>query len=548
MNFISNILHPLSNVEEIVALIFKTLKVRATKTSISQLLLSHPDFPSLKALSDVLSNYNVDSIALKIDSFQNLGEVSEGFLIQVKPENEIDLFAYVFSFTDENAMWYNPSTHRRESISRYKLEEQFTGYVMFFDATDKKEEKDYALLHRKELWNSLTEHILVLFLPILAVVSWAVSALTINKSLFWFPFLYSILLFIGCIIGVSLLFYEYNEYNPILSRVCGISQNISCRAILHSPASRIVGIPWSVIGTAYFIGVLTTLIVTGYNDSIVYAAALLHLLTLPYVFYSLYYQYFVAKQWCPLCLGALLVIVLLFTTALLSGIYYQYPTLTLYSIISLITALFVAFTAIYFLWKLSNYIKSSRYFEYTLSHLKYNTDVFSALLHNSRRIDMPTDDYGIVLGNPHGSIHIVKVCNPYCSHCANAQTILHGLVERNPDVKLHMIFTADPHASYYKETPINQFLSLYHQGADMETILSDWYADPNKDRLAFEQKYPFKQEDTVWNMKNAEKMYRFCKDTNIKGTPTIFINGYEFPYNYQVNDLLYILSDERKRN
>jgi uncharacterized membrane protein len=548
MRYISKILHPISNVEEVVVLICHDLNVKVTKTTLSHKLLSHPDYPSLKALNDVLSNYNVESMALKIDRLQNLGEVSEGFLIQVKPQNGIDLFAYVFSLTGENAVWYNPATHCRESISRYKLEEQFTGYVMFFDATDKKEEKDYALLHRKELWNSLTEHILVLFLPILAVVSWAVSALTINKSLFWFPFLYSILLFIGCIIGVSLLFYEYNEYNPILSRVCGISQKTSCRAILHSPASKIVGIPWSVVGTAYFVGILIALIFSGYNDYILYPAALLHLLTLPYVFYSLYYQYFVAKQWCPLCLGALLVIVLLFTTALLSGIYYQYPTLTLYGIISLITALFVAFTAIYFLWKLSNYIKSSRYFEYTLSHLKYNTDVFSALLHNSRRIDMPTDDYGIVLGNPHGSIHIVKVCNPYCSHCADAQPILQKLIDMNSEVKLQVIFATDPHASFYKETPIDQFLSLYHQGADMETIMSDWYANPNKDRLAFEQKYPFKQEDTVWNMKNAEKMKQFCEDTNIKGTPTIFINGYELPHNYQVKDLLYILSDERKQN
>ena len=548
MNFISNILHPLSNVEEIVALIFKTLKVKATKTSISQLLLSHPDFPSLKALADVFSNYNVDSMALKIDNLHIIGNVEEGFLIQVKPETENKLFAYVYNLTDDKVIWYNPSTHRRERINRDKLEEEFTGYAMFFDATDKTEEKDYSLLHRKELYNSFVEHILALFLPILVIVSWAVHTITVNKSLFWFSSLYSLLLFIGGIIGLSLLLYEYNVYSPMLNRVCGISHNTSCMAILHSPASQIVGIPWSVIGTAYFIGILTTLIVTGYDDSIVYTAALLHLLTLPYIFYSIYYQYFVAKQWCPLCLGVLLIIVLLFTTALLRGIYYQHPSLTLFSIISLITTLFVVFAAIYFLWKLSNYIKSSKYFEHTLSRLKYNSDVFSALLHNSRKIDMPTDDYGIVLGNPHGSIHIVKVCNPYCSHCADAQPILQGLVERNSDVKLHMIFTADPHASYYENTPINQFLSLYHQGADIETILSDWYADPNKDKLAFEQKYPFKQEDTVWNTKNAEKMYRFCEDTNIKGTPTIFINGYEFPNNYQVKDLLYILSDERKRN
>lgn len=546
MNFISNILHPQSNAEEVLALICQNLKVRATKTTLSRQLLVHPYYPSLKALNDVLSNYNVESMALKIDRLQNLGEVSEGFLIQVKPHNEFELFAYVFNLTDENAVWYNPVIHRRESISRNKLEEQFTGYVMFFDATDKKEEKNYAELHRKELWNSLIEHILVLFLPILMIISWIVYTLTLGQSQFWFELAYSFLLFIGSAIGISLLFYEYNEYSPILNKICSLSQNTNCRAILHSSAAQIIGIPWSVVGSAYFVGILIALIVSGYNDYVLYSAALLHLLTLPYVLYSLYYQYFVAKQWCPLCLGVLLVIILLFTTALLSGIYYQSPSLSLYSFFSLFTALFIAFTALYFLWKLSNYIKSSKYYEYTLSRLKYNSDVFSALLHNSRRIDMPTGDYGIVLGNPHGSIHIVKVCNPYCSHCADAHPILQRLVERNPNVKLQVIFAADPHASYYKETPINQFLSLYHQGADMEAILSDWYAVPDKDRRAFEQKYPFEQDDTNWNTKNAEKMKRFCEDTNIKGTPTIFINGYELPHTYQVKDLLYFLSDEKK--
>ena len=542
MNYISNIIHPQCNVEEVVALICHSLEIKATKTSLSHQLLSHPDFPSLKSLSDVLGYYNVNSMALKTDSLQSLGKVSEGFLIQVKPGAKNELFGYVFNLTDEEAIWYNPSTHRRERIKRDKLEGEFTGYAMFFDATDKIEEKDYALLHRKELCNFFVEHILVLIFPILVIVSWLVYALTINKSLFWFPFIYSLLLFIGSIIGVSLLFYEYNEYSPMLNRVCGISQKTSCSAILHSPASKVVGIPWSVIGTAYFVGILIAIIVSGYNNSTLYSVALLHLLTLPYVFYSLYYQYFVAKQWCPLCLGILLVIILLFTIALLCGIYYQQPSLSLYGFVSLFTILFVVFAALYFLWRLSNHIKSSKYFEYTLSRLKNSIDVFVVLLHKSRRVDMPTDDYGIVVGNPHGSIHIVKVCNPYCSHCADAQLILQKLVDKNPEVKLQVIFATDPHTSYYKETPINQFLSLYHEGADMEMILSDWYADSNKDRFAFEQKYPFEQTDNVWNMENAERMKQFCEETKIIGTPTLFINGYELPYNYQIRDLLYIFS------
>ena len=154
---------------------------------------------------------------------------------------------------------------------------------------------------------------------------------------------------------------------------------------------------------------------------------------------------------------------------------------------------------------------------------------------------MPTDDFGIVLGNPHGSIHIVKVCNPFCVHCANAQPILQNKVKTNQDVKLQMVFAVDPHSEYYEQTPIDLFLSLYREGADIEAVLADWYSNPSVDIEMFKQKYPVKQSYTEWNADNTEKMYRFCQETGIMGTPTIFINGHELPANYQIGDMLYCI-------
>lgn len=39
-------------------------------------------------------------------------------------------------------------------------------------------------------------------------------------------------------------------------------------------------------------------------------------------------------------------------------------------------------------------------------------------------------------------------------------------------------------------------------------------------------------------------MEKWCKETDIRFTPTIFINGYELPAAYDIEDLNYFLQEE----
>jgi len=268
--------------------------------------------------------------------------------------------------------------------------------------------------------------------------------------------------------------------------------------------------------------------------------AYLHLLTLPYACWSFYYQYRVAKRWCPLCLSVLAAVVILFVWFYATGQYSQ-VIITLQDVITFILDVFIAFLVFFFLWYLSQEYRERKIYEISLSRLKLNKEVFYALLNKETKITMPTDDYGIILGNPHGSIHIVKVCNPYCSHCANAQPILQQLINRNKDIKLQMIFTEDPASEHYKDTPIDLFLSLYHEGKEMEPILSEWYAASVKDTTSFEQNYHTDHRNEDWNNLNAKKMHQFCEDVKIVGTPTVFINGHILPETYRIKDMLYLI-------
>lgn len=540
MNPISKLLHPQSNVEEIVSLLIRQLGVRATASTISEKLQSSPNFPSLLAIKEVADNYDIESLALKTQDIQAFLLVPYNIVVQVKFKNDLSLFGLVFHITKEEVDWYNPITHHREKITCDQFFELYTGYAMFFDETEAKAEPDFTVNRRKEWVQNLTEVMMVLFVPAISVFSFCFSAYT-HSGILWLPTVLLTLLNIGYAIGLLLILYELNEYTPFLAKVCGFSKKTNCAAVLHSEGSMFLGIPWSVIGTSYFVSMACTLIVSGLSSSMINTVSWLHLLTLPYMIFSLYYQYQVVRQWCPLCLTVLVIILLFFVTSLVSGVYSSTIYLNWNCLTTIAVCLFMSFATFYSLCQLSRQYKVGRHYKYSLAHIKYHKEVFQTLLLTSRKIEMPTDDCGIILGNPKGTIHIVKVCNPYCGHCADAQPILQKIANDHPDVKLQIIFATNPNTPFYKETPIDLFLSHYHKGADMERILSDWYANPLKDKNKFEQVYPVSDKDIARNKDNADRMFKFCEDVNIVGTPTIFINGHELPNYYTIKEMQYCI-------
>lgn len=541
MKNLRDILYPHSNVEELSFLILRELGVKFIKSTVSKRLFSHPDYPSFSSIKDVFDTFGIDSVALKTSDLNALCTAHEGFLCQIRIEKGQSLFAYVYSLSDTSVDWYNPMRSRRETIGRELFLELFSGYVMFFDSTDKTDEPNYAKHRKKELMFLFTQLFLLLSLPLILSVSLFISWQTVSYTNALSATVTILLLSLGSVIGGLLLLYEYNAYTPVLTRICGMGQRLNCAAILHSSASKILGIPWSVVGMSYFTGVIASLICSLHAPSMLQLAAYIHLLALPVVIFSIYYQHFVVRQWCPLCLGAVLVVLLLLSCYLLSGQYSAFPPVHASDFFTLLLCFFLSFTSFYFLWSLSQLYREKEYYETSFSRLRLNKEVFSALLQKERKIEMPTDDCGIILGNPHGSIHIVKVCNPYCSHCADAQPILQKKVKTNQDVKLQIVFAVDPHTEYYKQTPIDLFLSLYHESADIDTVLADWYSNPGVDMEQFKQKYPVEQSHTKWNTDNAGKMHQFCQETGIIGTPTIFINGHELPANYQISDLTFCI-------
>ena len=526
-----------SNAELVIWAAVNDLGIKINHSSLVKDLDNYPFPYTLLQIRDILQNYQVDSVSVKTP-WEKIESVGGGFLCQIKLDG-IDYFTYVYQSDESHVTWLNPNTKRKETTAPSKFKDLFTGYVLMINPDDKSGESNYRRAHANEVRQNILFEAVLLALPVLFV-----SSLLLNIAdggLAWGQCLFALLLLAGCIVGEILMLHEYDAYTPIVTSVCGKSQKFNCSAVLESSGSRFLNIPWTVWGCSYFLGMLLAIMSSGYSEDVYVTVAFLHLLALPYVIYSIWYQKFGVRQWCPLCLTVQADIVALSLVALLSGCYSQIENLSISALPTIGINLVISFAAMWLLWLNFQQKKLKQLYKDRFHEVKYSSAVFHSLLEREPEAKVSTDGYGIILGNPNGSTHIIKVCNPYCGHCAAAQKVLDKLLAANHDIRLQIIFIMEPDDDGYDQTPVDIFLSLLHEGADMKSALDDWYSMPDKNLKVYSQRHPVKHHRTQENDENARRMAKFCETMKVTATPTFFVNGHKLPDLYNVGDLKYLV-------
>jgi len=535
----------MQNCDEIAVRFCKQLNVSVTETTIKKEVTEHPDYPSLLSISDALRSYHVESLSLKT-TIDNFSRFPVPFIAQIKGDHsKFTLFAIVNNIASDNAInWFNPEKRKNESSTVLEFGEIFAGYVMLAEADEKSSEQDFENKRKSEqiqiFWNGAISFAFPLLFILISIFS-AIKHGFVNSVL---PICFGLTTLVGTITGALLLLYEVDQFNPTLQKVCHAGRKTNCAAILNSGASRILGISWSTIGFTYFFGILLSLMLSGIvNHEALSIAAWLNLVALPYVLFSLYYQWKIAKQWCPMCLVIQLVLVLQFIIAF-TGAFYQSLGLLEFQILLTFTLSFVlVFITVQLLMPALKKAKEGKFVTHELTRLKHNQDIFNAQLSKQNQIMESTEGLGLVLGNPNASIKLIKVCNPYCGPCAKAHPIIEDLLSNNPDIQLQIIFTVTPAEGDYQNLPVKHFLAIERE-RDKETLkqsLNDWYLSEKKDYNEFKNHHPIDKE-SLSDIDKIKVMRDWCDKANIAFTPTFFINGYQLPEMYTVSDLKYFLS------
>lgn len=350
------------------------------------------------------------------------------------------------------------------------------------------------------------------------------------------PLLPIVFLVAGYILGLLLMLQEISAYAPVVQKVCGKGRKFNCAAVLSSKGAKFLGVSWAVWGSSYFLSGLLSLIVYSPNFIL---WSWMHLLVLPYIVYSLYYQRFVVRQWCPLCIGVLCCITGIPLSAYWEGIY----NIVLWnkdffvSISSIFMSGLLSFVVFYLIKEWGGVWHSERWLHKSYNRLRLSSKVFGAMLNQERNIHSHYKGLGVTIGNPNGKIQIIEVCNPFCEPCADTQKELHRLLEENEEISLQILFLYP--VEWCDRSPIPLFLSL-KEDERLPNVISSWFESEDKDVEGFQKKYPHN-----FNIEEAQRqlqaMLEFCESEEINSTPTIFVNGHKLPSPYSVTDLHYCL-------
>lgn len=515
----------------------KCLKVKVNQATVNNTLQNHPDWPSLLCVSDSLQKWNVPNAAGKLN-VSDIDQLPVPFMAEIlKRETTLVTVASIA----ENNISYTGNGKGTITETRENFLKKWTGVYLLAERMTESGEKEFRQKKQQFLIKSILP--LSLFILLFGVLlnvlqkNITVTAAFLKTGIY----LQFFILVAGVIVSALLLWYEIDRNNSLLKKVCTGFTKGNCNAILTGKAAKVFNwLSWSEVGFFYFTGGVLTLISTPYNQ----IPYIFNLIALPYIIFSIYYQWKIARQWCVLCLVVQGLLFLGAINVFINGLATNLETLTAGSVAIVVIVYLLPAICWYVTKPYLLLLQQAKNTKREYLRIKFNTEVFDTLLKKQKKITISAEGLGIVLGNPAAKYELTKVCNPYCSPCSKVHPEIEKLLESNNNIRARIIFMATNEEKDYRKDAVKHLMAIAEKndGHQTKKALNDWYMAPKKDYNTFATKYPMNAELKAQEVK-IDDMSSWCKAVDIAYTPTIFINGYQLPAAYVPGDLNYFLAE-----
>ena len=491
--------------------------IKLTQTSLKNALLQHHDFPTLAAFGDVLDEFNIPNLSTRLTP-ENLSEIPLPAIAHLDDDDDGGSFVVIKKVSSDKIEWQNGSKSIQKSITEFA--EKWSGVTLLIEPSENSGEAHYQELRRNEIINNLRIPFVVTGLVICFLLIFLPTLKDFSISTNWQYFALLFTKILGVTVSVMLVWYSIDAKNPFLANICHINKKTNCENILNSKAAKIFGwLSWSEIGLFYFVGGFLMLLI---NPNSLEILGFLAILALPYTFWSVYYQAFVAKEWCPLCLG---VQALLWVEFLLLFFTYNIT----FSLTELpVRSLIIAFLPTPILWAfiknplLKSYLSDQ--YKNEFQKLKFNPDFMESLMSNETFLPPITVDMKVItMGNPLAENKLTVVLNPICGGCKRTFGMLEKLLETDENINCHIILVASPDGKS-ESSLITQNIFNEHSNNLMLKALQAWFGTglpPQKG-----EKYP--AEAII-----VEAHRKWYTQTGQSKVPLIFLNNAEIPSIYE---------------
>jgi uncharacterized membrane protein len=516
-------------------------KIKVTATTVKEFLLAHPYYPTLKSVCDALAKWKVKHYALNLE-LEEIKTLEMPYLAHLNVGG--GKLAFVEK-TANNQVTYFIIKGKRIEETFEKFAEKISGAVVVMEAGEDSGEKEYRQNRQNEILNKSLLPFGIITLAIIAVLNFVSGfnpeSISFYTGLqFWGLVLTKIT---GLTASIFLILHELKISTPIADKICGFSSKTDCDTVLSSSASKVFGwLNWADVGLIYFTGTIIYLL--GINDSLSLGIlTLTSILALPYPVFSIYYQAFKAKKWCPFCLTVQLALVAEFVILLP---FFKTVNFAPLDILNWITFLLISGT-IWLFYK--SYFERASSFDkehYSFLGFKRNPEIFKFLLQQKGYIEIPENKESIILGNPEAPVIITAFLSLHCNPCAYTFKKLKTLLDDCKDVKINAVFSV--HNNEESFNLINHLYFLYNEkGPEAATeFLYKWYStDTRLKKLLYEK-------DILNGYGKAEEISKINKGLfdafKIAGTPTVYVQGFKFPtqFNYEATE--FYIDDIKKLN
>ena len=523
----------------------RLLAVKVTATSIKTDVEENPFYPSLLSLSETFARYHINNTAFHLEP-ETAIKLQPPFVAYVTvPEIGKD-FVLVTKIT-AGTVTYTHRSNRSKTASQKDFLDRYQKIVWVAEPDESSGEPEFEQKRKLEKAGKNRYIAWICTGAVLVLLAVIINALSVPSPLAFVSI--AAIKFVGLSATVLLLTYENDKNNLLVKDICGAGARTGCDAVLGSKAAQILGISWAEIGFFYFAS--TSLLLLSPEISFadkVFLLASANGLTIPYIMFSLYYQWKVLKQWCPICLTIQAVLLSELTWAVIndwaSASPFSFPTGSFLPVIlpMMGICLLTPIVGWYGIQPLISRSRDAGEYAAAFKRLQYNPEIFRSLLAQQEKAPEGWQDLGIDVGDPNAENTIIKVCSPYCGACAKAHPVLEEIVRRNNKVRLKIIFTAKNETKNEKAKVVRHLMAIAAEGDQAKTqqALDDWYLADKKNYAVFAGKYDMNGALEQQGSK-LDAMSNWCTEAEIIYTPTIFLNGFRLPANYQIGELRNLL-------
>ncbi len=490
-----------------------------------QEITTHPDYPALTSLTDFLESGSMAYDAVQADA-SYIHEFNYPLLGHIKkPGNE-----YLHLIKDAT-MW-----DKEKSIT-----ENWSGIALYAvkGATWHNEENNVA--EKKLRKNKYTS----------AAFATAGIALLV-VSIFLYPEtpinIFGIFSFVGLGVSVAALGTELGFQSKVVKQVCGTVGNGGCEKVLGSKfAKGFAGITPADASVLYFAAQFVLYIIGCFYNPILTGLIIIAFSGILVSAWSIYTQAVKVKEWCALCLcilGVLMGQIIIAIYLQFNGLIFLLPNtqLLIPFVTFIITILLLTLTYL----PIKQLVETNtRNKQELTSFKKWKTDasLFIAQWGTQSRCNNEIWENDLIIGNKKAPIRITVACNPFCSPCAKAHFKLEKILENYPTkvcIQIRILCNSEDENSLSTIAAKN-ILQVARKTRDnnvVKEMLTDWFYLMNLEQWKNKWQKNELQNEVLEDLKHHEK---WIKESNIKFTPTFFVNGKMLPNRYDLKSFEKIL-------